>query len=316
MRQRPILTVTLNPALDLATEADEVRPGPKLRCDMARADPGGGGINVSRVVLRLGGQSMAFVALGGPTGDRVAALLKREKIVHRRFDAPGETRESLAVTDRGTGAQYRFVMPGPVWPRSAERSLLSALGAATSPGALVVLSGSIAPGLAHDLPERLLARIGRVGARLILDTSGETLAAAVQAPRPAHVLRMDAAEAETLAGAQLRTRGDSADFAESLVRRGAADIVVIARGPDGSVLATAKERWFAAAADVPVKSKVGAGDSFVAAFTLAMARGTALPRALQEGMAAASAAVMTEATELCRAADFRRLIAACPVSPV
>jgi 6-phosphofructokinase 2 len=81
-------------------------------------------------------------------------------------------------------------------------------------------------------------------------------------------------------------------------------------------MATREGRWFSRAAEVPVKSKVGAGDSFVAAFTLALARGRALPRALQEGMAAASAAVMTEATELCRPGQARRLIAACPVGPI
>ncbi len=129
---------------------------------------------------------------------------------------------------------------------------------------------------------------------------------------PFDVLR---SEAETLAGSRLKTRDDSADFAESLVRQGAAEVVVIARGADGSVMATRDGRWFAKGAEVPVTSRVGAGDSFVAAFTLALARGRNLPRALQEGMAAASAAVMTEATELARASDFRRLIAACPVAP-
>src|SRR5690606_33623732 len=100
------------------------------------------------------------------------------------------------------------------------------------------------------------------------------------------VLRMDEQEAETLAASRLKTRGDTADFAEALVRRGAAEVVVIARGADGSVMATREGRWFTKAADVPVRSKVGAGDSFLAAFTLSIARGRTLPRALQEGMAA------------------------------
>ncbi len=312
----PILTVTLNPALDLATAAETVRPGPKLRCEEPRADPGGGGINVARVVRRLGGEVRAFVALGGATGARLARLMEREALVTLRFDGPGETRESLSVTDRASGAQYRFVMPGPRWTQAAGRAALAAIAAAAEPGALVVLSGSLPPGLPHDLPATLARRIGRKGARLILDTSGETLVRAARPPRPAHVLRMDAGEAEALAASRLKTRGDTADFAESLVRQGAAEIVVIARGADGSVMATRDGRWFAAAAAVPVKSKVGAGDSFVAAFTLALARGRSRPRALQEGMAAASAAVMTEATDLCRPGDVRRLIAACPVGPV
>lgn len=311
-----ILTVTLNPALDLATSAEAVRPGPKLRCEEPRADPGGGGINVARMIGRLGGEVRAFVAFGGATGARLARLMEKERLATVRFDGPGETRESLSVTDRESGTQYRFVMPGPTWPRAAGRAALSAITAAAEPGAFVVLSGSLPPGLPRDLPATLARRIAAKDARLVLDTSGETLARAAHPPRPLHVLRMDGAEAEALAASRLKTRGDTADFAESLVRQGAAEIVVVARGADGSVMATRDGRWFSKAAEVPVKSKVGAGDSFVAAFTLALARGRPLPRALQEGMAAASAAVMTEATDLARAADARRLVAACPVSPI
>lgn len=312
----PILTVTLNPALDIATVAENVRPGPKLRCDNPQVDPGGGGINVSRVIARLGGASTAFVALGGATGERLSAALAAEKIVTHCYPAPGETRESLSVTDRATGGQYRFVLPGPVWTARQGKAVMSAIADAAPEGTLVVLSGSLPPGLPADLPARLTRSLDRKAARLVLDTSGATLTRAADPARPAHVLRMDEAEAEALAGGHLKTRGDSADFAEALVRGGAARIVVIARGADGSVLATGTERWFAKAAKVPVKSKVGAGDSFVAAFTLALAKNRPLPRALQEGMAAASAAVMTGATELCRRADFRRLVKECPVEPV
>lgn len=311
-----ILTVTLNPALDLATSAETVRPGPKLRCEDPRADPGGGGINVSRVIRRLGGEAPAFVALGGATGARLASLLHRERIPCIPFEGPGETRESLSVTDRATGGQYRFVMPGPRWTRTRGEDATRAIVAAAGPGALVVLSGSLPPGLSHDLPAALAARLARRGGRLVLDTSGATLSRAAAPPLPVFVIRMDEHEAETLAGGRLTTRGDTADFAEALVRRGAAEVVVVARGADGSVMATREGRWFAKAAEVPVKSRVGAGDSFLAAFTLALARGKIMPRALQEGMAAASAAVMTEATELARASDVRRLIAACPVSQV
>lgn len=312
----PILTVTLNPALDLATSAEAIRPGPKLRCEEPRRDPGGGGINVARMIHRLGGQARAFVALGGATGDRLAVLLAAEGIPPLRFPGPGETRESVSVTDRATGRQYRFVMPGPRWPKTLGTAAVRAIVAEAGAGSFVVLSGSVPPGLPEDLPATLSTRLARRGARLVLDTSGPTLARAAAPPHPVFVLRMDEQEAEALAASRLKTRGDTADFAEALLRKGAAEVVVIARGPDGSVMATREGRWFAAAAKVPVKSKVGAGDSFVAAFTLAVARGRPLPRALQEGMAAASAAVMTEATDLARARDVRRLIADCPVSPV
>lgn len=310
----PILTVTLNPALDLATSAFDIRPGPKLRCDAPRVDPGGGGINVSRVIERLGGDSTAFVALGGATGNRLAQALARESIRAKVHPSPGETRESLSVTDRGTRKQYRFVLPGPIWSHTEGEAAISAVAAATQEGSYVVLSGSLPPGLSHDIPARISRAIASRSGRLILDTSGPALSMAAQSDIPAHVLRMDAEEAEALAHSHLKARADSADFAQSLVRQGAARIVIIARGADGSVLATADERMFVAAAEVPVVSKVGAGDSFVAAFTLALSQDRPLDSALQEGMAAASAAVMTEATDLCRLEDVQRLVERCPIS--
>ncbi|WP_347310978.1 1-phosphofructokinase family hexose kinase [Defluviimonas sp. SAOS-178_SWC] len=313
---RPILTVTLNPALDLTTSVGSVRPGPKLRCEGLRVDPGGGGINVARVITRFGGAARAFVALGGATGTRLAGALAAEGVPTVAFPARGETRESLAVTDRGTGKQYRFVLPGPDWTAADGERAIASIADTVEPDALVVLSGSLPPGLPDDLPATLADQLAPRSALLLLDTSGATLSRAARPRRPVHVLRMDEAEAEALAGSRLRTRGDTADFAEQLVRQGAARIVIIARGADGSVLATADDRWFAKAADVPVKSKVGAGDSFLAAFTLALARDAALSEALQHGMAAASATVMTEATELCSRDDALKLVDACPVSPV
>lgn len=312
----PIVTVTLNPALDISTATDSVQPGRKLRCEAPRTDPGGGGINVSRVIRRLGGESLALVALAGATGERLKAALEAEAITARYLRAPGETRESLSVIDRGTGDQYRFVMPGAAWTTAAGEAALNAVVAASPHEALVVLSGSLPPGLPDDFPARLARGLEAKRARLILDTSGAALVAACRTAWPALVLRMDEVEAEALANRPLPTRADSADFAQSLVRDGVAEIVIIARGAEGSVLATDRERLFSRAAKVPVVSKTGAGDSFLAAFTLAFVRGADLCEALSAAVAAASAAVMTEATELCRPEDVLRLIGACPCEKI
>ena len=307
-----IVTVTLNPALDVSTATASVRPGQKLRCEAPRTDPGGGGINVSRVIKRLGGESLALVALAGATGERLKVALEAQGIVARYLRAPGETRESLSVIDRETGEQYRFVMPGAAWSEAEGDAALDAVAVATPPGAFVVMSGSMPPGLPVDMPARLAGKLAAKSARMILDTSGAPLAAARRPAHAALVLRMDEVEAEALAKRPLPGRSDTADFAQSLVRDGAAEVVIIARGPDGTVLATQAARHFCRAARVPVVSKTGAGDSFLAAFTLAMAREADQREALSAGVAAASAAVMTEATELCRPEDALRLIAECP----
>jgi 6-phosphofructokinase 2 len=114
----------------------------------------------------------------------------------------------------------------------------------------------------------------------------------------------------------LRSRHDAAAFAADLVARGVAARVVVAMGPEGSVLAEPGTRLFCPAPKVAVKSKVGAGDSYVAGHVLALARGGSSADALALGVAAASAAVMTEATELCHAHDVEALLPQCVVAPL
>jgi 6-phosphofructokinase 2 len=310
----PILTVTLNPALDIETFVDRVSAGPKLRCSEPRRDPGGGGINVSRAIANLGGASTAFVALAGQTGQLLASLLAAEGIGHVGFPIFGETRESLSVTDRSTGAQYRFVMPGPAWTEGDRERVLAAIARTGHAGGLVVLSGSTAPGLPDDFAHRLAAVVG--GNRVVADTSGGPLAAIIRRPAGLHLLRMNGDEAESAAGRPLAEPDEAAAYASGLVAGGVARIVVIAMGDRGSVLVTADSRLASIAPKVPVKSKVGAGDSFVGALVLALARGESHAEALRQGTAAAAAAVMTEGTRLCQPDDVANLATICQVRPV
>ena len=108
-----ILTITLNPALDMTTSLDRLLPQQKLRCSAPRQDAGGGGVNVSRVIKELGGRSTAFVALGGHTGQQLRQLIATTGIPSEFFTIAGETRFSLTAMEETTGLHYRFVMPGP-----------------------------------------------------------------------------------------------------------------------------------------------------------------------------------------------------------
>lgn len=313
--QIPVLTLTLNPALDMATAVPQLVPDQKLRCSEPQLDPGGGGLNVSRAIAALGGESLALVALGGLTGDRLAGLIREESVPFLALTAPGETRQSLTVTESSTGRQYRFMLPGPVWSEADQERVFLLLRASARPGAIGVISGSQPPGVPVDFPARLARSMP--GLNVVLDTSGAPLREAVHNPIPGlFVLRMDGEEAEELAGRKLETRAQSADFASELVARGVAKRVIVARGADGSVLAEAGRRLFAKAAKVQVVSKVGAGDSFVAGFVLSLARGADSAAALAYGAAAASAAVTTDATQLCRLADVDRLLPDCTVSEI
>lgn len=311
----PILTVTLNPALDLATHVGDVIPGHKLRCTAPRLDPGGGGINVSRAIRRLGGSSLCFVALAGGTGAQVAEFLHGEGITIVTFPGPGETRQSLTVNEDKTGLQYRFMLPGTPWDASRIEAAERALSDAAPLTGTIVISGSQPPGLPIDFAARLAADLDARSdskARLVTDTSGASLAHIANGPPTGiDLLRMDQEEAEELTGHKLITAGQTADFAESLIARGSARRVIVARGADGSVLVGPGLRVSVRPPKVEVRSKVGAGDSFVAGFVLAEARGASPAEALARGVSAAAAAVMTEGTELCRREDAEEIFRGC-----
>jgi len=294
-----ILTITLNPALDLSTQTPVIKPGPKLRCDFPVAETGGGGINVSRAIGHLGGTSHCFVALAGATGARLLELLHEQGITPIAQDLPGETRQSFAVTEQSTGQQYRFVMPGPAWdPADIDRALFRIQQELTT-GTIAVLSGSNPPGVPDDMATRIAHLCADQGARLIVDISGPPLAALAGGGGGVDVLRMDAHEAEQLAGRPLPTRIDTAGFAQALCATAAAHIVIVARGADGSTMATQDGAWHAACPVTSVVSAIGAGDSFVAGFALALSQGAAAEEALKYGVAAAAACCLTEGTQLC-----------------
>ena len=310
--QTPIVTLTLNPALDLSSEVAALIPDTKLRCTAPLLDPGGGGLNVSRAIAAMGGESLALVALGGLTGDKLAGLIRDEGVPFLSMTAPGESRQSLTVTETSTGRQYRFMLPGPMWCVPDQERVFALLRASARPGAFGVISGSQPPGVPVDFPASLAQAMP--GLQVVLDTSGPALAQAVAHPiADLAILRMDGDEADTLAGHKLVTRSDTADFAARLVARGVARTVVVARGADGSVLVDKDRRIFAKAAKVKVKSTVGAGDSFVAGLILSLARGEPPETALALGTAAASAAVMSDATQLCKRADVLRLLPECVI---
>ncbi len=313
--QTPIVTLTLNPALDLSSEVAALIPDTKLRCTAPLLDPGGGGLNVSRAIAAMGGESLALVALGGLTGDKLAGLIRDEGVPFLSMSAPGESRQSLTVTETSTGRQYRFMLPGPMWSVPDQERVFALLRASARPGAFGVISGSQPPGVPVDFPASLAQAMP--GLQVVLDTSGPALAQAVAHPiADLAILRMDGDEADTLAGHKLVTRSDTADFAAGLVARGVARTVVVARGADGSIQVDKDRRIFAKAAKVKVKSTVGAGDSFVAGLVLSLARGEPPETALAWGTAAASAAVMTDATQLCKSDDVLRLLPECVITQI
>jgi 6-phosphofructokinase 2 len=302
-----IVTLTMNPALDVSTTVPYVLPDLKLRCETPRYEPGGGGINVARVVRRLGGDALACFPIGGPAGTLLGSLLDGEGVRQTTVPVRGWTRENLNVFEQVSGRQFRFVMPGAAlaedeWPR-----FLTWLEELRPSPAFVVASGSLPPGVPSDFYARLAQLARRLGSRLVLDTSGEPLAQAVA--EGVYLLKPSLREFRVLADSPGGDDAELAALAAAAVRkRGWCEVLVMSLGAGGALWVDAHGHERLAAPAVPVKSTVGAGDSMVAAIVVALMGGRSVRDAVRFGVAAGAAAVMNPGTELCHRADVDRLL--------
>lgn len=297
-----ILTVTLNPAIDMTTSVGKLVSGPKMRCGTPRFDPGGGGVNVSRAIAKLGGRSTPFVSVGGATGEMFKSLLDQEDVKALWHFISGMTRQSIAVDELETGEQYRFVLPGPQWSTDDCTAALSLLekGAREIRASYIVASGSLPPGPPDDFYHRMSSIAEELGLKFVLDTSGRALDAAAKGGthRP-YLWVMDNGEASHLAGRELDSMADLQGFARELRSCDLVSIVVLTHRHGGAVALSEDEAWRFQAPKVEVGSKVGAGDSFVGGLVYRLAAGWSLADACAYAVAAATSAVTTPATELC-----------------
>lgn len=300
-----ILTLTMNPALDVSTSTEKVTPEHKLRCGATRLDPGGGGVNVSRVVHRLGGRTRAVYAVGGLTGGTYRSLIEAEGVPTVAVPIGGETRESFTVDELSSGQQFRFVLEGPLLSDTEWSTCLDTVVGQFPGHGFVVASGSLPPGVPDDFYARLAREAGKAGLRTVVDASGDALAAALE--EGVYLVAPSRRELATLVGHPLDGESELIEAATELVRRGSAECVALTLGGAGAVLATAEGVIRMPVPQVEVQSTVGAGDSFLGAFVLRIAQGRGVRDAMRSAVAAGSATAMTPATELCTPDDVAAL---------
>jgi 6-phosphofructokinase 2 len=301
-----IATLTANPAVDKSTAVRNVVPEHKLRCDPPRHEPGGGGINVARAIHRLGGRATAFYPAGGYAGKLFKELLEAEGIAHQSIAIRETTRVNLVVHEQDTGQQYRFGMPGPPLQTAEWEALLGLLADLNPFPGLLVVSGSLPLGVPADFLRRLADLVGQQRARLILDSSGETLRHALDTG--VYLVKPNLRELRQVTGNdQLGEENEIIAAARELVDAGRSAIVVVSLGGGGAVMVSKTTRVSVRSPQVPIQSKVGAGDSMVAGITLSLARGQSESEAVCFGVAAGASAVMTPGSELCRREDTERL---------
>jgi 6-phosphofructokinase 2 len=303
-----ILTLTVNPAVDLSCSVEHVFAEHKLRCGPGAYEPGGGGVNVSRAIRKLGGKSTAIYLAGGLPGRVFASLLDQEEIEHRVIEIEGWTRENFSVLESATGQQYRFVLPGPAVKEAEWMQCLAAVREITPAPELLVASGSLPPGVPDDFYAQLAAVAGGRGVRMILDTSGPALREALRSK--VFLVKPSLRELRAWSGRELNGEEEQNDAALQIVRDGKADLVVVSLGAAGALVASKDGCERLRSPSVPVKSKVGAGDSMVAGIVLALARDLPPREAIRFGLAAGAACVMTAGTQLCERADTERLFRA------
>ncbi|MGE0333938.1 MAG: 1-phosphofructokinase family hexose kinase [Gammaproteobacteria bacterium] len=300
-----ILTVTMNPSIDVSASTGNVLPVRKLRCTDVRRDPGGGGINVARVIKRLGGDCRALYPAGGAPGHLLNRLLDQEGILSMPVDAAADTRESLTVLDKADGNQYRFVLPGAPLSAQEWQACLDRVAGLADPPDYIVASGSLPPGVPEDFYARLAHIASATGARIVLDTSGPALATALE--QGVHLVKPNLRELRNLTGLPLDREGEWVEAAAPIVGSGKADIVALTLGDQGALLVNRDLQLRAPAVPVAIASAVGAGDSFLAGLVWRLAEGAGLEDAFRYAVATGTAALLTPGTELARKDDTDQL---------
>jgi len=305
MKAPSIVTLTMNPAIDLSAAVDRVVADRKLRCGEPVREAGGGGINVARAVRRLGGEALALFPAGGPAGDLLKELLFGEGVPFVAIRSGGWTRENVNVSERETGKQFRFVLPGPSLEAAEWERCLESLSELDPFPRLLVVSGSLPPGVPLDFYARVARLVRSAGARMILDTSGKPLREAAR--QGVFLLKPSLREFEELTRSSLAAREAMVDRARELIRDGRCEVLVLSLGAEGVLWVSAGEAEWMRAPAVTVASSVGAGDSLVAGIVLGLSQGRPVREAVRLGLAAATASVMTPGTGLCRREDVDRL---------
>ncbi|EOW6722285.1 6-phosphofructokinase II [Cronobacter dublinensis] len=300
-----IYTLTLAPSLDSATLTPQIYPEGKLRCSAPVFEPGGGGINVARAIVHLAGSATALFPAGGATGEHLVSLLHDEQVAVETISARDWTRQNLHVHVESTGEQYRFVMPGAALTDDELRQLEEKVLAIES-GAILVISGSLPPGVGVEKLQQLIKAARQKGIRLIVDSSGDALAAALEVG-DIELVKPNQKELAALVKRSLDAPDDVRQAAMELVQQGKARRVVVSLGPQGALGVDGSDCVQVVPPPMKSQSTVGAGDSMVGAMTLRLAQDAPLLDMVRYGVAAGSAATINQGTRLCSQENTDRI---------
>ena len=285
-----IYTITMNPAIDKTLELERLETGSLNKVQRCITSPGGKGINVSMTLKALGMDSVALGLAGGETGKQIVEALEREGIPNRFVKLPEETRTNYKIMEQN-GTLTELNTSGVPVSRTAVLQLLEILEQRVSPGDLVILSGSVPPGVPTDIYRTMTELVHRQGGLVFLDADGELLRQGIQAkpelikPNREEALRLLAAGDLLAAGAALTQTGIAC--------------VLLSDGSRGAYLFEKNQKeacLYAPALPVTPRSVVGAGDSMLAAWAFGMEKGFSAKETFRYALAVSAATVETEGT--------------------
>lgn len=295
-----ILTITINPSVDKSSSVKKIMPEQKLRCASPVYEPGGGGINISRALKRLGTEAETVFLSGGRTGNLLEELLSKEKLNTNVFSVEGETRENFIVVDSSNQQQYRFGMEGKAISEEEQTNFLKFLEQIETPD-FVVISGSLPPNVSTDYLRKLIKYFKQKSSKVIVDTSGKSFQEA--ANEGVYLLKPNIGELASLTGKSDLDSASMQEAADQLISEKKAEIVVVSLGGKGAFLCSEKEKIWVQAPLIKVRSTVGAGDSMVAGMVSVLLKNGSYQEMLQMGVACGSATTMATGTGLFKKED-------------
>lgn len=289
-----IVTVTMNPAIDKTVEIDALKPGGLNRIRKVEYDAGGKGINVSKTIRELGGESVATGFLGGNAGKTIENVLNEKGIRNDFIWVDGETRTNTKVFEVN-GAVTELNEPGPVISEEKLEEFLSRLEGYADQDTLFILAGSIPSGVKKDVYADIIRRVHKKGAKVLLDADGEVFRISLEANPD--IIKPNRVELEEYAGIDYRASTEELlELAHGLMERGI-ETVAVSMGKSGAMLIRPGYEVKCPALSVKAHSTVGAGDAMVAALAYSWDRQLDNDETVRLCMAASAGAVTTIGTK-------------------
>jgi 6-phosphofructokinase 2 len=296
-----ILTVTLNPVIDISASVKRITPERKLRCESPLTEPGGGGINISKALRNLCGTSIALYFCGGYTGQKLIDLMDKEEVESYPISIGETTRENFSVIDNSDGSQYRFVMPGPKITEQELRKFYDAIRYMEPHPDIVAVSGSAPPGVPVDVAANIANMGKELGFKTAVDMKGEHLVKAIEAG--IFFAKPNITEFRALIGNENAGLDEIERVARRMIYNGHCEMLLVSLAEKGALFVSEEKVEHIKTIDVEEKSKVGAGDSMTAGVLCAISEGKSLYEAALYGTAAGTAAVLTPGSKLCTRED-------------